>query len=590
MIQELRIRSLGVIDEAVVPFAPGFTVLTGETGAGKTMVLSGLGLITGQKADAGQVRTGADHADVDGVWVLSPADSGPVLARLAEAGAEPEPDGDGLLVLLGRSVAAGGRSRAFACGRSVPAGTLAEVCEQLIAVHGQADQLLLREPRRQRELLDLFAGPDLVAIRNRYAEDFGAWRSAERDLRELVVHRQDREREAALLRHGIEEIAAVSPVPGEDAALKAQAVVLAHATDLLAEVGAAHAELAGGDGSEGESVADLLARARRSLDRAQALDATLAPILVQIDALAESVALTAGELAQYARDVDADPHRQTEVEDRRQLISGLKRRYGPELDDVLAWWTAADETVTAADGADDRIAELTAEVAGLKARVVEGAGALTSARVDAAHRFGAAVTAELHDLAMADAIIAVEVHTAADPEQFTPDGADTVAMVLTPHSGSDPRPLGKGASGGELSRIMLAIEVVLAGVNSIPTFVFDEVDAGIGGKVAVEVGRRLARLARSAQVIVVTHLPQVAAFADRHVVVTKDSGGHVTAASVRAVEGPDRVRELVRMLSGLEDSVSGAEHAAELLALAEADRIDPGKSVRASGAKRARNR
>ena len=590
MIQELRIRSLGVIDEAVVPFAPGFTVLSGETGAGKTMVLSGLGLITGQKADAGQVRSGADHAEVDGAWLLTSDEAASVLARLAEAGAEPEQDGGEWLLLLGRTVAAGGRSRAFACGRTVPAGTLGEVSEQLIAVHGQADQLLLREPRRQRELLDLFAGPDLVAIQSGYGDDFVAWRSAERDLRELVTHRQDREREAALLRHGIEEIAAVAPVPGEDEALKAQAGVLAHATDLLAEVGTAHADLVGGDGSDATSVADLLAQAKRSLDRAHGLDATLAPVLAQIDALAEAVALTAGELAQYARDVDADPHRQTQVEDRRQLISGLKRRYGPELDDVLAWWAAADETVTAADGADGRIAELTAEVAGLKARVVEGAGALTAARVDAAHRFGAAVTAELHDLAMADAIIAVEVHTAADPEQFTPDGADAVAMVLTPHAGSDPRPLGKGASGGELSRIMLAIEVVLAGVNSIPTFVFDEVDAGIGGKVAVEVGRRLARLARSAQVIVVTHLPQVAAFADSHVVVTKDSGGHVTAASVRAVEGPDRVRELVRMLSGLEDSVSGAEHAAELLALAEADRGIAAKTPRASGAKRARIR
>jgi DNA repair protein RecN (Recombination protein N) len=337
-------------------------------------------------------------------------------------------------------------------------------------------------------------------------------------------------------------------------------------------VGAAHAALAGGDRSDEASVAGLLALARRSLEHAARLDETLTPVLAQVDALAETASLTAGELAQYARDVDADPGRQAQVEERRQLISGLKRRYGPELDDVLRWWASAQETVAGADGADDRIADLTAVVAGLRLRVVEGAGVLTASRTVAAQRFGAAVTSELHDLAMADALIAVDVSTTTDPEQFTADGADTVAMMLTPHAGSEPRPLGKGASGGELSRLMLAIEVVLAGVNSVPTFVFDEVDAGIGGKVAVEVGRRLARLARSAQVIVVTHLPQVAAFADQHVVVTKDSAGHVTAASVRAVDGPERVRELVRMLSGLEDSQSGAEHAAELLALAEADR------------------
>ena len=228
--------------------------------------------------------------------------------------------------------------------------------------------------------------------------------------------------------------------------------------------------------------------------------------------------------------------------------------------------------MAAVDGADERLAALTGEAAALREAVVAGAEALSRARGQAAHTFAAAVTAELHGLAMPDAALTVEVVTADDPADFTADGADSVAMLLTPHAGSEPRPLGKGASGGELSRIMLAIEVVLAGVNQVPTFVFDEVDAGIGGKVAVEVGRRLSRLARTAQVIVVTHLPQVAAFADRHVVVSKDRTGHVTASSVAVVDGPDRVRELVRMLSGLEDSASGAEHAAELLALAAADR------------------
>jgi DNA repair protein RecN (Recombination protein N) len=291
-----------------------------------------------------------------------------------------------------------------------------------------------------------------------------------------------------------------------------------------------------------------------------------------VDGLAESVAVTAGELAQYVRDVDADPGRQAEVEDRRQQISALKRRYGPELSDVLTWWESAELTVAQVDGADDRIARLGTEVEVLLSAVVAQAQALSRARSSAAALFATSVTSELHDLSMADALVSVEVVTTDDPAQYTASGADAIALLLTPHAGSEPRPLGKGASGGELSRLMLAIEVVLAGVNPVPSFVFDEVDAGIGGKVAVEVGRRLARLAQSAQVIVVTHLPQVAAFADRHVVVSKDSDGHVTGSSVSVVDGPERVRELVRMLSGLEDSQSGADHAAELLSLGEAAR------------------
>ncbi len=272
MIHELRIRGLGVIDEAVIPFAPGLTVLTGETGAGKTMVLTGLGLIRGDKADSGLVRKGAEHADVDAEWRL-PADPSDgwargVLDRLEEAGGSCEADGDGLVLLLGRSVGAGGRSRAFAGGRSVPASTLAELGEHLMAVHGQSDQLLIRDPRRQRELLDLFAGTEVLAVRAGFAADFTAWRAAARELRDLIEHRQEREREAALLRHGIDEIAAVEPVPGEDEALKAQASVLAHATDLLADVGAAHADLMGGDDAGEGSVTDLLSRARHSLERA----------------------------------------------------------------------------------------------------------------------------------------------------------------------------------------------------------------------------------------------------------------------------------------------------------------------------------
>lgn len=572
MISELRIRGLGVIDDAVVPFAPGLTVLTGETGAGKTMVLSGLALIMGAKADAGDVRAGSARADADGEWLLDPIDAAVVLARLEEAGAQAELDDGRVVLLLSRSVAAEGRSKAFAGGRSVPAGVLAEITEHLIAVHGQSDQALLREPRQQRELLDRFAGPDLAAALADYRAAFTQWRSADAELRRLVDSRAEQVRDAALLRHGIDEIAAVQPQAGEDEALKAQATVLAHSTDLISEIGGARALLVGDDEATGASAAEMVAVARRAVERAAALDPTLAPLLGQFDDLAEAVDGVAGELGHYLHGVDADPQQQAAVEERRQQISALKRRYGPGLDDVLAWWAAAEAKVGEADGADARIEQLSKDLTRLRDTTIASAALVSQRRSEAAATFAIAVTEELRALAMADAELSVAIESTSDLGKYSLDGADTVAMLLKPHAGSEPRPLAKGASGGELSRIMLAIEVVLAGVNSIPTFVFDEVDAGIGGKVAVEVGRRLARLARSAQVIVVTHLPQVAAFADRHVVVSKDREGRVTAASVTAVDGDDRVRELVRMLSGLEDSQSGAEHAAELLALAAGER------------------
>lgn len=588
MIAELRIRGLGVIDEATVPFAPGLTVVTGETGAGKTMVLTGLGLVSGERADAGLVRTGVERADADAEWRLTPATAAVLRDRLDDAGVELEADGDGeAVLLLGRSVSTGGRSRAFAGGRTVPAGVLADLAAELVVVHGQADQLTLRDARRQRELLDAFAGADAADAFTAFRTAFDRWRTVSSELRDLVDHRAEREREAALLRHGIAEIAQIAPVAGEDADLKARAGALAHATDLLADLAAAHAALAGSD-DDAPSAGALVAAARRHLDHAVGLDPRLAAVVDRLDGLADEVAVVAGEVAEHAHGIDADPERLAQVEERRHAIGDLKRRYGPELDDVLAWWAGAEEQVAQTDDTDARIDALRAEVAAAQSAAWQAAERLTTVRREAADRLGAAVTGELVDLAMPDARLAVQVTSGQTLADCTADGADTVAFLLAPHAGAEPRPLDRGASGGELSRLMLAIEVVLAGVDAVPTFVFDEVDAGIGGKVAVEVGRRLARLARSAQVIVVTHLPQVAAFADQHVVVTKGADGQVTAASVAVVDGPDRVRELVRMLSGLEDSRSGAEHATELLALAAADRADtPGKRRRPARAKQA---
>lgn len=575
MISSLRIRGLGVIDEASVPLPPGLTVVTGETGAGKTMILTGLGLLMGAKADATAVRIGEEAAWVDGEWLLSPTDHGWVIERLLDAGAQIEVDGQTAQVLMARTVAAEGRSRAFAGGRPVPATVLQEVSADLIAVHGQSDQVRLRQPDRQRALLDRFAGDQAMQAAAAYRQTFTAWRAAIKELEHLRAHRSEREREAARLAAGIEEILSVAPQPGEDVDLERQAHLLSHAGSLKADVLEAHDALVGGEAADEGGAAEAMAgiaRAIRALDRVAAVDPSMAQTRVRLAEVASLASDLALELASYADQVEADPRRQAWVEERRRDLGTLRRKYGGSVDEVLEWLQEAQATVGEISGDDDRIDELTAHVRMLEEQLLEAARVLTCHRVDAARSLASEVTAELSELAMPDAVFTVDVQTRSDPQEFTPSGADEIAFLLEPHPGAGSRPLGRGASGGELSRVMLAIEVALAGADPVPTFVFDEVDAGVGGRAAVEVGRRLARLGRSSQVLVVTHLPQVAAFADHHVVVTKDAGGLVTASTVRVVTGEERVAELVRMLSGLDASDAGLAHAQELLAAAAADR------------------
>lgn len=562
MIRELRLRGLGVINEATVPFSPGLTVLTGETGAGKTMVLTGLGMVMGAKSDAGVVRAGQARADVDAEFVVDDETA----ALALDLGASLDTDPDGSVLLLGRTTAAEGRSRAFVGGRSVPVSSLADLAEKLIAVHGQADQIMLRDARRQRELLDRYAGPEHACRLTAYRDTYQEWRARDRHLSEALHRRDELTREAALLRHGIAEIEAIAPVEDEDIQLKELAAVLANATELVTDVMAAHDLLVGTEDAADPSVLTLLGQVQRLLDRASTVDSRVGDHRDALTASAEALGSLAMELGDHARDLEADPARLAAIEERRQAISALKRTYGPTLADVLQWWADAQRRVESAD--PEHLESLQAQVDVLLSRVQSQAAAITQARLAAAQKFAKAVADELRALAMTDADLRIDV----EPGEPGPDGADAIAFLLRPHAGSDYRPLGRGASGGELSRIMLAIEVVLANGHSVPTFVFDEVDAGVGGKVAVEVGRRLARLSRQAQVIVVTHLPQVAAFADQHVVVTKGTDGVVTATSVQVVDGDERVRELVRMLSGLEGSKSGATHAAELLALARQER------------------
>ena len=567
MIERLVIRALGVIDEGAIDFHPGLTAITGETGAGKTMVLTGLGLITGGKADPALIRSGCDQASVEAEWAIDLHSQ--AVARLLDAGAELEGDAPAR-VILARTVGEG-RSRAFAGGRSVPAGVLQEVSDHLIAVHGQAEQQRLRSPSVQRDLLDRFAGSAAVDALAAFREVHGAWRATTAELRTLREERDARERESALLALGIAEIEAAAPTPGEDIELDRIAAVLSHAGALQSDVGAAHDALVGADAEPGADALTAIATARQALDRAAAVDPSLEPLAARLRELAALVPDLAGDLAAYAATVDADPARQAQVEERRAQLAALARRHGGSVDAALAWLEQARATVDDVAGDEERLAELARREARLAEEAMAAAARLGEIRRTAAGALEHAVTEELGALAMPDARLEIEVTSAQRIEDFGAAGADEVELRLVPHGGAQARAVTRGASGGELSRVMLAIEVALAGTDPVPTFVFDEVDAGIGGRAAIEVGRRLARLARTSQVIVVTHLPQVAAFADRHVVVTKARGA-VTSSGVRVVDGPERLDELVRMLSGLEATEAGTAHAEELLAVAAAER------------------
>ena len=558
MIEEMRLRDLGVIAEATLPIGAGFTAITGETGAGKTMVVTGLGLLLGQRADSGAVRAGASQATVDGVWIVP--EDGPVAARVREAGGDVEPIGGGRAELyIGRSISSEGRGRASVGGRAAPAGVLADLADELVVVHGQSDQLRLRSAAAQRDALDRFGGEAVHTARDAYRRTFEHWRAIDRELSQLTDDRDARAREAEDLRAQLAEIEQAAPQPGEDAELAARAERLANAEELRVAAATAHDGLSG-EGDEPDA-ATLLAESRRVLERVH--DPVLEELAGQLADLGYRVADVAAALAGYLADLDeSGPHELAAVEERRAVLAGLVRAHGT-LDAAIELLDTGSARLAELDDDSGRIERLTEERDAAAAALDETAAVLTAARTDAAARLGAAVTAELRALAMPDARLEVAVTAGTE----TASGRDDVAILLAPHPGAEPRAVSRGASGGELSRVMLAIEVVIAAVDPVPTFVFDEVDAGIGGAAAIEVGRRLARLSESSQVIAVTHLAQVAAFAANHLTVVKANDGSVTASDVRRLEGADREAEMARLLSGMPDSDAALTHARELLGL-----------------------
>jgi DNA repair protein RecN (Recombination protein N) len=566
MLEELRITGLGVIESATLELGPGLTVITGETGAGKTMVVTALGLLLGGRADSGAVRSGSRAARVEGSLRVSALPE--VAAAVDAAGGEVE----GEHVLLARNVSAEGRSRAFVGGASVPVSQLAEVAEPLVAVHGQADQHRLLQPRAQRDALDAYGGQTIGSLLVDYRRLHAELLETERELTEVVASARERAREADLLRFGLGEIEAVAPEAGEDVSLAEEEQRLGHADTLRTAAESARAALSSDDG--GADALAAVAAARTMLDGVRDHDPAAAELADRVTELTYLLSDLAADVASYASGLETDPGRLAAVSERRAALTALTRKYGETAADVLGWAETSATRLAQLDDTDDRITRLRARRDDLRGRLGPAALALSEARTSTAARLSTELTGELDLLAMPHAVLDVVVRQTETDDglpvggrtlRFGSSGVDEVEFLLAANTGSEPRPLHKGASGGELSRVMLALEVALAGTSPVPTFVFDEVDSGVGGKAAVEVGRRLAKLAEVAQVLVVTHLPQVAAYADRHVVVEKASDGSVTTSGMTLLDAAGRERELSRMFAGMEESETALAHARELL-------------------------
>jgi len=587
VLAELRIQSLGAIGVATAEFDRGLTVLTGETGTGKTMVVTGLHLLGGARAEATRVRSGADRAVVEGRFTtgdLDQAAAAQIDEILDACGAERDEDGS---VIALRSVSCDGPSRAYLGGRSVPAKSLSAFTTELLTLHGQNDQLRLMRPEEQRAALDRFATAEVAVERYRKLRD--AWQSARRDLIDRSNRARELAQEADRLKFALHEIDTVDPQPGEDDALIADirrlseldALREAAATARVALAGTANdtAEFSG----EPQSAADSLGRAKTALESTD--DTTLRALAEQLGEALTVVRDAARELGDYLDKLPADASALDSKLARQAQLRTLTRKYAADIDGVLAWASESRDRLAQLDASEEALAGLEHRVNDLARELAQAAVDLSKIRNQAAKRLAKAVTKELSALAMADAEFTIRVTAAStdddDPAALTlpsgaqahagADGIDQVEFGFAAHRGMMVLPLSKSASGGELSRVMLALEVVLAASAAGTTMVFDEVDAGVGGRAAVQIGRRLARLARTHQVIMVTHLPQVAAYADVHLMV--DSIGRDGASGVRRLDGDERVAELARMLAGLGESDSGRAHARELLAAAQSDQI-----------------
>jgi len=588
VLNEIRIEALGAISVATAAFDRGLTVLTGETGTGKTMVVTGLHLLGGARADANRVRSGAERAVVEGRFSTADLDqkaAAQIDEMLDASGAERDEDGS---IIALRSVSRDGPSRAYLGGRSVPAKSLSGFTTELLTLHGQNDQLRLMRPDEQRGALDRFAA--VGARLQRYRKLRDAWQSARRDLVDRSNRARELAQEADRLKFALHEIDTVDPAPGEDDALIDDIRRLSELDALREAAASARAALSGAEDEAAAEVmgqpvsaADGLAHAKTALESTD--DATLRGLADQLGEALTVVGDAARELGAYLNELPADASTLDTKLARQAELRTLTRKYAADIDGVLRWARESRDQLAHLDVSEEALAGLQRRVDDLATELASAATELSKARSQAAKRLAKEVTGELSGLAMSDAEFTITVTTMPaaldDPAALTllsgarahagADGVDQVEFGFAAHRGMVVLPLSKSASGGELSRVMLALEVVLAASMAGTTMVFDEVDAGVGGRAAVQIGRRLARLARNRQVIVVTHLPQVAAYADVHLMV--DSTGRDGASGVRRLDGDDRVAELARMLAGLGESDTARAHARELLEAADCDRI-----------------
>jgi DNA repair protein RecN (Recombination protein N) len=556
VIEEISIRDLGVIADAKLRFGPGLTVLTGETGAGKTMVLTALGLLLGERSDTSAIRQGQDQIFVEGRWLIP--NHAKAKQLVSEAGGVIEDD----QLLVNRIVSRDGRSRSAIGGASAPVNILSSLGEQLVAVHGQSDQIRLKSAVAQREALDQFSG--VAELLGKYRESFDEWKALEHRLVELRSASASKAAELEQLKEATSELERLNAQPGEDVALAEKAQRLTHSEELRVAASEAH-ELISSENEQTDAIA-LIGKARRILEAAAVNDPELGKIAETLRELGFQLGENAAALSGYLASSESGGAEELDrVQQRRAELSTAMKKYGPSLDEVLSYYESSGKRLLDLDSSDEQISALSLEVDRLFAQVQDLAGQITAVRKHAALRLETAVTEELKTLAMGGATLVVAVDAGHD---YQAHGVDQVSIQLAAYPGAEPRPIGKGASGGELSRIMLAIEVVLARTEQALTFIFDEVDAGVGGAAATEVGRRLAQLAKVAQVIVVTHLGQVAAFADQHLRVMKTVGEQYTASDVVALNGEDRVEEIARMLSGMSQSDVAKASARELIAKA----------------------
>jgi DNA repair protein RecN (Recombination protein N) len=569
-LEEISIRNLGIIEESHLEFGKGLNVLTGETGAGKTMILTALNLVLGGKSDSALVRHGSDRLTAAATFVIDKKAPASLMSALTESDLEVEES----QLIFSRSVTAEGKSKATCNATTVPASTLSELSAHLIEIHGQSANIQLVKPSRQRELLDRFGGIAIEKTQREYSIHFEAYVDLKNRIKAMKTASSERDKEIAELESFLESWSKLKPVRNEFSATSDEISRLSSVEDLrIASTGSSEAI------SDEESGAlTLLGAAKRFLENAKGRDSRLDAITDQI---AESFYIldeASRDLSSYLSALEADPDRLNELQERKAALSAFVKKWGSagEPDEVMVELAAkakrGREEISDLRGGDERITQLELELATIKSNLLSAARALSAARTKAAHSLSTAVSAELKQLSMPHTELVVDVITpdydgVLKESDFTPVGCDEISISIKAHAIAAKIAIGKGASGGEMSRIMLALEVVIAESQPVGTYIFDEVDAGVGGKAAIEVGRRLHLLAQRSQVIVVTHLPQVAAWADTHFRVAKRSDGSIVQSGVERLSESARVEEIARMLAGLEESASALEHAAELLAM-----------------------